>query len=465
MNFASEAENNDLKAKSQNKIKFCLRVFQLLNMTLNDNTQIDKVGLAWCEDGVHFICNSQILGSYIHLKSNSINTNFRAHSFQIESISIEEIRRLFGNLSDIKNWKMRRNVSFPFSTESKENEVKSIPCLEKNRRSFDAISADSNSILPPIIFDLFKNDKYNLHQVEILMKKVDFMPNWKNKFLYKASKDWYSICQKLNKDQYSVNFDSVPASKFIKLIITASEPKLDQKIDIVNSNLNYLLRNSNCNSQSLGDICFIDYLKLCLQFGFFTHIANTIAELSSDNTTSFVSWFIPSTDCNYAQEKMLKNDLNWCLKLSKTCPNNFSILLNSDNNDIVSSHIIFNPMPLKPDQSFFIKEEQEPSIQSRSNITSFIREVLELDIPEDRKSRIERKPVVFVPISNILKENKGKPKKEIEMHHDFADFLSKYDDFEFPDSFDFSNDYSSGSISPQDIFSQKSHNIFSFSSV
>ena len=70
MNFLNDTENNQ-NAKNHNKTKFCVRVLQLLNETLVDHSKIKDIGLAWCQDGVHFICNSQILGNYINLKANS----------------------------------------------------------------------------------------------------------------------------------------------------------------------------------------------------------------------------------------------------------------------------------------------------------------------------------------------------------------------------------------------------------
>ena len=444
MNFLNDTENNQ-NAKNHNKTKFCVRVLQLLNETLVDHSKIKDIGLAWCQDGVHFICNSQILGNYINLKANSINTNFRAHSFQIENISIIEIQKLFGSLPDIKNWKMRRNVSFDFTSDSFEFEVLKIPCLEKNKRNLEINSTDSNSVLPPITFDLLRNNQYYLHQVEMLMKKVDFMPNWKNKFLRSVSKDWLSMCQMCNGNQIMF-CESINATELIKIIIDTAEPKIDHDIDIIEDSLNHLFRSTNSNSQSLSDLYFIDFIKLCLRFGTLKQIANTILEFSSQITQSFASWFVPSTDFNYATEIMARNDLQWCIKTSKTYPNVFTILINYDANKIQSSHIYFNPMPLKLEQRYFIKDDDATSIISRPTLRSFIEDVLKLAIPQDKISFTERKSIVHVPISTIAKRNNENAEKS---QNEIVSFGDKLLGIEFPESFDQSSDFLSGTVSPE----------------
>lgn len=453
MEKANSTESNQ-NNKNHNKIKFCVRILQLLNETLLDNTKIKNIGLAWCEDGFHFICNSQILGNYINLKANSINTNFRAHSFQIENFNIVEIQKKFGNLPDIKNWKMRRNTSFEFTTESFEFEVGKIPCLEKNKRAIDANSPGSNSVFPSITIDLLKNNQHCFHQVEMIMEKADFMPNWKNKFLRTVSKDWVNICQKCNVNQ-PPSFDSVNTPDLIQIIIDSSEPKIDQDTEIIEDNISYLLENSNGDSQSLS-VLFIDFLKLCLRFGTLKQIANSILEISSQTTQSYASWFIPSTDLNYATESMDQNDNKWCIKPSKTYPNAFTLLVNFEYNKIQYSHIMFNPMPLKPEQSYFIKDEENSSTISRASLKTFLKEVVNLTIPQDKTSTSEKKMISHVSISTIANRNSENEDKTQEM----PTLNCKFSDVELPDDFD-SNDFLTGSPEMALSFSNSQQNQFS----
>lgn len=388
---------------NRNKPKFCVKILRLLQETLKDEKKIPEIGLAWCEDGTHFVCNSQILGSYLKLKSNSINTNFRAHSFQIENISFDDLRKMYGDLPDLKNWKMRRIVNYSFNHKSTESDVDKIPCSEKTSRTLDIVSIASNSMLPQITKEILQNDKLVLNQIEMLMGQVDFTVDWKNVFLTLISTDWYSIIHSINQ---SHNPDSVPTSSLINAIINGADPPIDPNLlQYIEVNLEYLLKNSKCNSQSPDKVFFFEYLKLCLHYGILSRIAHTILELSSQTGFYFASWFIPSTDQQYAIDTMMRKDLKWILKLSKTHPNVFTILLASSNHEVKSFHITFNPMPMKLENSLSTKKEETQTLISRATFREFITEVLGYEIPIDKPENREIQNVKHVTLNEIVKTN------------------------------------------------------------
>lgn len=407
-------------SNNRNKLKFCVKILRLLQETLKDEKKIPDIGLAWCEDGTHFVCNSQILGSYLNLKSNSINTNFRAHSFQIENISFEDLQKMFGSLPDLKNWKMRRIVNYSFNYKSTESDAEKIPCSDKTSRTLDIVSIASNSMLPQITKEILQNDKLVLNQIEMLMSQVDFTVDWKNAFLTLISTDWYNIVHSSGK---SNSFESIPTSTLINAIINGAEPQIDPNLlQYIEVNLEYLLKNSKCNSQSPDKVFFFEYLKLCLHYGILSRIAHTILELSSQSGFYFASWFIPSTDQQYAIDLMARRDLKWILKLSKSSPNVFTILLTSSNPEIKSCHITFNPMPMKPENTLSIKKEESPSLISRATFREFIVEVLGFEIPIDKPEDREIKDVKHVSLNEIVKADNESQNKAGENDSHFSDF-------------------------------------------
>ena len=107
---------------------FVVKIFKLLKIVIYNRTPIEQVGCCWCKDGEHFICNSRILGKCMNLKPNSINKNFKLYSFESEHISSKEIIKYFGNLPDIKNWKLMKIKSpYHFSINCTETEIENIP--------------------------------------------------------------------------------------------------------------------------------------------------------------------------------------------------------------------------------------------------------------------------------------------------------------------------------------------------
>lgn len=402
MNLKAGSEKNlTQNANSRNKPKFCVKILRLLQESLRDEKKIPEIGLAWCEDGNHFICNSQILGNHLKLKSNSINTNFRAHSFQIENINFDDLQKMFGSLPDLKNWKMRRIINnYSFNYKTTESEADKIPCSEKTNRTLDLVSPASNTMLPQITKEMLKQDKIILNQIELVMSQVDFSLDWQKAFLNLISNDWYNI---VNATSHSHNYESIHVSNLIKAIIDGSDPKLDQNIlHFVEFNLGHLLKNSKCSSQSPDKVFFIEYLKLCLRYGTLSRIANVILELSSQTGFYFTSWFIPTTDQQYAIESMSRKGLNWILKLSKSHPNVFTILLSSQNEEIKSSHITFNPMPMKPENTLSGKKEESQILASRATFREFIIEVLNYEIPMDIQDNVEFRNVKHVSLNEIV---------------------------------------------------------------
>ncbi|OHT08134.1 hypothetical protein TRFO_23507 [Tritrichomonas foetus] len=407
MEIECQTDNKHLSiqnnANSRGKQKFCVKILQLLRITLNDEKKIPEIGLAWCDDGFHFICNSQILGKYLNLKANSINTNFRAHSFQIGNATADDIKKTFGNLPDYRNWKMRHNINYAFNSSSSDNDAENIPCTEKQKNGLEIVTT-LNSIFPPITVRLLKNEANPLHQIEVLIAPVKFSQVWKHSFLSQATSDWM---------RFAGTSSAVNSSNIINSIINFADPRLDENSAIiVEKNLSYFLKYSNCSSQSVSNVNFIDYLKLSLRFGFLNRIAHTILELSnfdsnssssSNTSVSFAPWFVPSAEQVFANDILNRTSLDWVIKLAGSAPNMYSILRKSEHN-VISSHITFNPMPMKPDLRLSIEAAGGNNL-SEESWEPFLSNVLGLKIPTTQTPVINHQSVEHVPMDQFLKTN------------------------------------------------------------
>jgi hypothetical protein len=71
------------RSEHKMRIKFSVKLLHVLNYTSQNRELIPETGAVWCADGIHFLVHSKILGNFLGLKSNTINTNFRDHGFKI----------------------------------------------------------------------------------------------------------------------------------------------------------------------------------------------------------------------------------------------------------------------------------------------------------------------------------------------------------------------------------------------
>ena len=131
---------------SSQKLKFCLKLYYCLNFVDKHNETRDLIGVEWDKDGTSFFCNSFILGNFLDLKQNSINTNLRAHGFQVENLTNSEMEK-YGK----KQWKKRRSNVTNFNKFTTPQEANDIPMLQGN--------SDQNSNLTQrVVVDIDKDN-------------------------------------------------------------------------------------------------------------------------------------------------------------------------------------------------------------------------------------------------------------------------------------------------------------------
>lgn len=114
--------------KANDRLKFSVKVYYVLQFVEKNPDYINDCGASWCSDKKHFISNSTLLGKTLSIKPNTINTNFRSHSFKIIPVKTLELTNEFNELIDLRNWKKRINQKYNFTNQSYIEEINLIPC-------------------------------------------------------------------------------------------------------------------------------------------------------------------------------------------------------------------------------------------------------------------------------------------------------------------------------------------------
>ncbi|OHT00621.1 hypothetical protein TRFO_32686 [Tritrichomonas foetus] len=386
-NIDNDEKSNDIN-KIPQKTRFCKKILQLLNTTKKNPAIIPKVGLAWCLDGCHFICNSSILSKYLNIKSNSINTNFREHCFQIATgTTIENITREFGFLPDSRNWKKRRNPKYSFNINTSEEEAEKIPYNQTSDKkveskyneyssSNESFSTEDNDEYDDIentdvngneengeyddevndedlneeemgigginkLQEIFNNDQFLSGDFEFIMTKVSKNEIWKRKFLEKVTNDFF----KISKGEKCAKIDDV-----IQYILNVNQVSIipNEKLNSVINNLHAIFQfATNESSQQIDEVTIVDAIKLCLRFGLFKDLASSVGEISTPNHikssgNAFVPWFIPSTDVGFVFHAIRSNSYNWAIKLSGSSPDGFTMIKLDEKNAPLDNYHMMN---------------------------------------------------------------------------------------------------------------------------
>ena len=342
-NYNSEEILNQMR---YGKTKFCVKLLQALNLSKQSPYRVSEIGVGWCKDGRHFVCNTNILSKYLQIKPNSINANFRDHSFEIIKSQNEFIVREFGILPDIHKWKKRRHSRFQFNANTTEDEAGQIPCVGSDKLSESNYNSHfyKNPIFPPNLLELGNNISFS--EIETIMNHVKMSDKWKFKFLETVTNEFLAIC---NKDSFTIQTDDLILFIFE---INKFNGITNEKTSAINKALEFFFQNSNgLSSQAFPEFDIISVIKVCLRFGFLHDIISVFSELVVKSSkinynNGFVPWFLPSVDANFAFNAMIKSNMKWILKMSDSTPNGFTIMKLSTQtpNGFETSTILFNAL-------------------------------------------------------------------------------------------------------------------------
>jgi hypothetical protein len=233
------------------------------------------VGAAWCNDSVHFICNSGVLAAFMGLKANSINTNFRDHGFEIVRFSLSELTKEFPCLPANNNWKKRANVKHSFTPFTPLAEIERIPCGEVVRN--DIVITESDFTIPaPIIAFIRQNQATELKVFHIL---AGIEGPTAPELISRAFQDWW---------EFGGDGCITKIEKFTDRLTRPLENKSD--IDRVKANTYILLRDGD-NDPSSQELDFGSYFLFTLRYGFLQDSLEVILQLTEPD--GFHPWFQP----------------------------------------------------------------------------------------------------------------------------------------------------------------------------
>jgi hypothetical protein len=392
-------DRDQLRAKP----KFCLKFVKVLRHSLTHPGDIGSLGAGWCSDGVHFVCNSQIIGDFLKLKANSINTNLRDHGFVIDS-HLHAAYLGFASLPDAKNWKVRSNPSVSWSSATTDAEAGQIPAREL-RGGLELVPAQQQppALIPETLQQLLAGQEDTERDVMAAIRSAESDSDaWRREFLFRATAQWLSM---------SPSLSPIPHFTLLHHIMESANPSPPPSHQqLVETNVGYLIGAQSSRSQTADGIPFVDFLRLMLRFGLLERIAGSVYQLtdvegSRDNLSfgsfgrtdaCFAKWFSPSSDRNEAQRR-LRGGLPWIVRLA-TAPNVFTIMVQNQ-----ATHIRFNPMPLDDTRQFDV-EFDEGDRQSFASWRDLLVMGLELTIPTGAADTLPRTDVEFVPAKALVRQ-------------------------------------------------------------
>lgn len=411
MNYAADSRLREFQESlliesRRSKVKFCVKIWRILRWTLDNPDMGPRVGIFWAKDGVSFVSNPKILGAFLNLKSNSINTNLRCHGFEIKSTSADIVAREYPYLPDRLNWRVRYSKTTPWNTSTTEDEAREVPLIEgpmQNR--LEIIAKKELSIIPDQLTDLIGDNKDIERDILNLLERVSESSTWKSGLLTRATSEWCSMTSSLR---------PISHGALVKNAIDRASPAPPRSYQaVIEANLGLLLMAQSSTSQAEG-VGFVDFLKLILRFGFLDKVAYSVYEISTphemfcydfneqsqhDVEARFASWFVPSTDQNMSKAKL--QTIPWVVRMASS-PNMFTIQL-QNGKTIIATHIKYNAMALRVCDAYSVEFDGGDE-EKRAHLKDLLVEVLGLEVPEFGSNFIKHKRPQFVQ-GNIVADN------------------------------------------------------------
>lgn len=386
----------------QTRIKFAAKILATLTFVEKHQNTAGTVGVSWCKDGRHFICNAKILGNFLALKSNSINTNFREHGFRICEYNQESLKS--SGLPDFQHWKKRiysagaefhrdmtleaaeriglikggDNVAVQDPRENEQNVVVpwKVPLVTQPYRTEKPTIFGSRAVnekgIPDSLMMILEHDKVMQLSVQMIMEKADGTSVWKNQMIVTVTRDWITSFGAV---------DSIPLSLMLDNLLTSMVVLPPETYMQLRANVEYLINaGMEVASQGRGDVIrFDDYLLLMLRYGPSYRFARTIFELAAHDMAdpfldlnfgrtscwsqsqgvppNFKSWFHPGLNTRTA-EMVLKTQMrtSWMVRPS-SIPNMFTLHCKMLGK-LIASHIRYDGLA-DSDQLYSIKLDDD----------------------------------------------------------------------------------------------------------
>lgn len=371
-----------LNQSNGSKIKFAVKVFLCLQYTSFFPQSIETIGAFWCKDKQHFIVNASILGDFIGIKSNSINTNFRDHSFIIVSQTRQELEKECDTLSltETRKWKKRILTNGNFSPKQNISEIAKIPCIPPSLPLTSQVPAPVTSDFPfsqSLIQFLQKSPfqsliiklPYSIPQIGPINDKSS---NWISKVCDYAANLW--------KENTSNLEDSI--QNLFNFLLRKSTQNIQEYEDLEQCFINLIHPNDSFSQYEGTDVVtFEEFLHFFINYGSIDNPLETFLEITGPFQSRFRPWFNPNTDKRSTAQWLYKVYYSddrpsevWQLLPSKGL-SKFTLLM------IYHSRLIATPIYHdsigEPDKRFFVQAEDSQLIYA-NNLQSILTDVLHL---------------------------------------------------------------------------------------
>jgi hypothetical protein len=140
---------------------FWVKLLHILKHTNEHPGDHPKLGTTWAMDGRSLFAYSKIVEDFLRIRTNSINTNFRDHGFEIFANGRYTDPKL-ANLPECSRWKRRRH---PELTQAPSDfwlfgHVKTLPVcqtFDEPEQLPEAIAEFLNGVRPPEVVAIFSH--------------------------------------------------------------------------------------------------------------------------------------------------------------------------------------------------------------------------------------------------------------------------------------------------------------------
>lgn len=377
---------------SNSRIKFVSKILHCLRFTMQNPAFVEEIGCSWCPDGVSFIINAGILGEFLQLKPNSINTNFREHGFQLQKS--ENIKNEFPNLTKGK-WKKRIATTGSFNRNSSISDADSIQLIENTKKATSSEPAPQQSFksifqtktkqpenpapaiksdFPPKLEEIF-NMGDSLHQqisIQHMLLETPMEISEKKTLLTIVTDYWLGHFGKTL---------SVPVRLALDRLIPRSNQIPDSMIYYMRINfLNLIFQDPSVSSQTTSQInsslSFEQFLRFYIRYGhpsycsFLYQITTVPDSLQADDydaifnesdyedPPSFTPGFYPHMRKNDALSLIWTQTAHsWVVIHSKTA--NKLVLYSKTHDQILQLYISINIISTDPQKIFLVKFKEE----------------------------------------------------------------------------------------------------------
>jgi len=356
---------------SNNRIKFMTKILHILRYVSKHPQEAEDLGASWLSDNTHFITHSNKIGSFLGLKANSINTNFRDHGVIIKKSTVNEIKTEFPYLRDQKNWKKRVCQHYNFNSKSTISDSDSILLIENEIQTSTKSDEKSTSLTIKDNFphntSVLLSGEQNKNQVISIKKMLCDLAipqEKKNELLSVSTSLWVSALG---------NLPYCSLETALMKFIPDDSSTSQEKVDYMRTNFVSLNEYESNTSQIEADIPFSNrkyyydqFFKYFVRYGSHKGIVQTLEEitpnsfhnyyyLQNENRCSFSPGFNPHLSKREALDIIRTRTLTktWMIIHSKQI-NKFSLLFFQPSLPVYHLYVTYDAVPDSPDHRFSI---------------------------------------------------------------------------------------------------------------